>query len=894
LDAVVAVDFKRVERGTEAEGTVRLVSGPAAAEAGAVEFSVRAGGDNALAGRAQLRVADARSLRPILPAVASGSFRGEVRLAGTLDAPTADGTLVADELVLAGTRFELIGGNFEVSRKALVAKPLELRAVGGTARLEGLVGLGPDAGNDWALRLEHVDLSALWIALDSAGYSLPYTTGSLDGTATARGAWSQGGFSGRLVTSQITVGTARFGGFALQAEAKAQQWTLDVELFRHPDEVVRVAGAGTGFDKMWLSAWSTPWQVAGFRFLKDYPQPGGEVVFSADLYGRPDAPLGKVQLTVSDLSIGGRSLGSVDAEVHSLPNGVLQLLLGDREERLLVEGELRSENGRPFSLRADLREFDLAHILAPQQPVTMVTHGQARAEGRLSDLAGSLTGAVTLSRFELGRDALRMVASAPIVISAAAGRLKISSFNLHGDFGTVSVSGDVGLDGSVALDVRADADARVAEAIPKTPVRWASGSASLLASIRRSVGGAVTLAGRGAVDQFSVDIGLPFLLTDTNGNFVLDGSRIELDHLRGHADGGDFILSGYIDVVEGPRLHWEAIEMSSGFLDWLQDEVSGKGEIRGSWDAVVIAGDVRVLSALYDREVELTDLLPIFRRELGPTPPKPGEKPIYLDLNISAPDSIFIDNNVAKAEFRADLHVGGTDLAPLLNGEVELLDGEATLFDRRFQVTLGRVNFDGRPKINPALEFSANADVSTAEGEYNIIAQVGGTLDDPRVKLSADDSSLTTNDVAMLLSVGKTMAQLQSEGSGVSVGDLASLAPVLYRSPVERSVKRFLPIDRFSLEPGFSRTTGDFEPKVMVGADLARNLRGTLSTTIGATTQNAVQLEYQLTPTMLVIGSWESRTETSAGGFGGGIKFRYRFRYLPRFSLLPPEWRGQE
>jgi hypothetical protein len=34
------------------------------------------------------------------------------------------------------------------------------------------------------------------------------------------------------------------------------------------------------------------------------------------------------------------------------------------------------------------------------------------------------------------------------------------------------------------------------------------------------------------------------------------------------------------------------------------------------------------------------------------------------------------------------------------------------------------------------------------------------------------------------------------------------------------------------------------------------------------------------------VGSWESRTETTEGGFGGALKFRFRFRYLP-LSLLP-------
>lgn len=891
LDAHLAADFRQVEKGTEVEGSLHLAStGGSAADAGSADFRVRLAGDGAVSGTAKLRVADARRLRPLLPAAGGGIVDGDVAFDGTLDSPHLEGRILGTDLILAGTRFERLGGSFEAAPDSVVAKPIELEAVGGLARLEGRIGLAPGARNDWKLVLQHLDLATLWIALDSAAIELPYLTGAVDGEATASGAWGEGELSARVLADKVNVGTEHFSSMALRLEAKAQKWSVDGEVLRRADEALRLAGAGTGLGSMWLSAWSTSWDVAAFRFLDSLPERHGQAVFSANLYGSLEAPLGTARLDVSGLHIGERQIGTFTAEATAMPQGVVQIYLGDTEERLAVQGTVRAGGDRAFSLAARLRDFDLANFLAPQQAATLVTEGTAAVSGRLGDPARSLNGEITLPRFEVGREALAMKAPAPIVIRARDGRLQIVSFKLEGDFGTIEVGGGLGLDGDVAVDVRADVDARVAEAIPKSPVRWASGTASLEAHVRRPAGGAPNLDGHGSVQQLAIDLGLPFLLSDTNGGFVLEGSRITLQDLRGQAGGGDFVLGGYVDLAAGPHLLWQVTEMNSGFLDWLEDEVSGKGEIRGTWDETVVAGEVSVLSALYDRDVSLADLLPVFRRNLGPTPPKPGEKAIGLDLHIVAPDSVFIDNNVAKAEFRTDLNIEGTDLEPRLRGEVELLEGQATIFDRRFEITLGRVAFDGRPKINPRLEFSANTDVSTPEGEYNIVAEVTGTLDDPRIKLAADDRSLTTNDIATLLTMGKTMAQLESEGSGLSAGSLTSLAPALYGSQVQRGVQEFLPIDRFSLEPGFSRVTGEFEPKVTVGSELARNLRGTLSTTVGVQTQNSVTLEYQLTPRTVVVGSWESRTETSAGGFGGGVKFRWRFRYPPRYTLLPPGW----
>jgi autotransporter translocation and assembly factor TamB len=890
LDAAVDVQLTHVPAANQARGSITLSRPGELRPVASIDLDVRLANDETLAGVAKLEVADTRALQPVLPQVGAGRLGGEVKLAGSLDRPEFRGSFIGNDVVLSGIRFERLGGGFAADPSVVVAEAIEMRALGGVARLDGRVALSAAVPNDWTLILDHVDLSAAWVALSAVGVSLPYTTGQLNGAASAKGTWENGDLQARLSGRDLNIGTERLTAVAVRLEARQQKWKLDGEIARRPEETVTLAGAGTGLGSMWISAWSTGWRVGDFRYFAGETDRGGEAYLRADLYGRLDAPLGSVELSLVDLRVGERQIGTLSAEVHALSGGRYEIFVNDKEERLALAGEVRAEAARPFRLRAELRDFDLAHVLAPQQKVTLPAHGRAELAGRLSDPTRSLTGQIVLTQFAFGRDALRMEQAEPIVVSIRDGRVRVESFHLGGDFGSVAVAGTAGFAGDIDLGVRVDADARVLEAIPGSTVRWASGSLALDARARRLGGSSLDLEGGGSVSGLSVDIGLPFLLTDANGAFAFAGSRVTVDGIRGRAGGGDFELGGYLDVAEGPRLTWAAENVGSGFLDWLEDEVSGKGEIRGAWEELTIAGDIKVDSAIYDRDVELTDLLPIFRRQLGPAPPKPGEKAIALDLHIDAPDSIYIDNNVVRAEFRADLHIGGTDLEPRLKGELELLDGEATVFDRRFQVTKGKVDFDGGKKVNPTLEFSANTDVSTPDAEYNVVAQVVGTLDDPRVILSADDSALSTTDVAMLLTVGRTTAQMQREGPSSASNDFVGLAPMLYGSQLQRGVQRFLPIDRFTLEPGFSRTTGDFEPRITVGTEIAPRLRGTLSTTISAQTQNAVQLEYQLTPHVLAVGSWDSRTETSAGGFGGALKFRYTYRYLPHYTLLPPEW----
>ena len=109
-----------------------------------------------------------------------------------------------------------------------------------------------------------------------------------------------------------------------------------------------------------------------------------------------------------------------------------------------------------------------------------------------------------------------------------------------------------------------------------------------------------------------------------------------------------------------------------------------------------------------------------------------------------------------------------------------------------------------------------------------------------------------------------------------------------------------LPVDRIEIEPAYSRLTGSTEPKLRIGKDMTSALRRTLlgealrgplqasaGSSLGAGREQDVTLEYGLTPTVAVLGSWQSDTESGAGAFGGDIKFRRQFWGLSGFSLLP-------
>ena len=93
-----------------------------------------------------------------------------------------------------------------------------------------------------------------------------------------------------------------------------------------------------------------------------------------------------------------------------------------------------------------------------------------------------------------------------------------------------------------------------------------------------------------------------------------------------------------------------------------------------------LSGDIEVARLLYDRDIELTDFLPRLNRALAEAPRPPSARRVELDLHVVAPGELYVENNVARIEARADLRVTGTAAAPACSTAAsKSLDGTVDL-----------------------------------------------------------------------------------------------------------------------------------------------------------------------------------------------------------------------
>ena len=838
-------------------------------------------------GTVSLKAADLAALNALLPrpvpALAlTGQGDGTAAFSGTTEHPEISGTLALRNLTVMGAAASRLGGDFRIAAQTLAINRAQLDTATGGAELSGVLALDDQATNDWRVRLHDVSTDLLLgLAYSLSKTQLPVGGGALNGTLTCKGAWRRAATDADLVATSLRIAGEPLERIEMKAATMLPRWTLSVNTVRTASETLTIQGAGEGETSLQLSIDSTPLDLATLRGA-GRRRLTGVVTLQGQVSGALHQPGGALQLTGTGLGAGGHQLGNLS--VHAEGKAGEWSLIGSAfADTVTLHATLRSVGALPFSLGLVWQDTDLSQFVSEDRSLNLVTSGALNLSGAArapQDLSGSLR----MTRFDVRRDEGHVELAEPVQIRLDTGRVHIDSLVLSAAGSRLSVAGQGRLPTELDLEMRGDGDLVLLEVIGR-PFYSARGQFGVTAQITHSAAGGWTLRGQANLRSAALDLGLPVSFTDINGDFALRGPNVEVQHLGGRAGGGRFQVTGKLSLMRGPALSWSMRDVGLTFPEWLEERISGKGQVQGTWQELTVSGDVEVLNALYDERLELTGLIPWFKEQITPAPRIGAPRTtVRLDLRIHAPDGLFVDNNFAKAEMAADLHVSGTATTPSLDGTVEILSGEATVGSRVFTITGGSAVFQPGERINPVLNMTGESRISGTDADYTVRVAVSGTLDNPRVEFSSDEPALSQNDVLSLVALGRTTRE-QPRDTGVSVGDVLSLLPREYTGDVSQQVRSLFRVDRFEVDPAYVRNTGTVEPRVTIGKDITDRIRALASTSFGVDARNTMQIEYRVTGRISLLGTWESASQSQAGAFGGDIKFRYEFRKV-RFSLL--------
>ncbi len=128
-----------------------------------------------------------------------------------------------------------------------------------------------------------------------------------------------------------------------------------------------------------------------------------------------------------------------------------------------------------------------------------------------------------------------------------------------------------------------------------------------------------------------------------------------------------------------------------------------------------------------------------------------------LDINLDAPDELYVSGMGLESEWGAKLHITGTSDAPIMAGQMNLIRGTLSFASRSFELEQGRLSFDGGPATNPTVRVSAAADVDGVTVRVNVT----GTGYNPQISFTSTPA-LPQDEVMARILFGNSIGELNA------------------------------------------------------------------------------------------------------------------------------------
>ena len=170
--------------------------------------------------------------------------------------------------------------------------------------------------------------------------------------------------------------------------------------------------------------------------------------------------------------------------------------------------------------------------------------------------------------------------------------------------------------------------------------------------------------------------------------------------------------------------------------------------------APLLGGTVTVRDAVWTRRFEPSPTSSTWPAAQRPVARGAGSAtlPLRFDVDIDAPSTLRVENNIAQMVASADLRLQGTYDRPLLFGRAEIERGDIMFEGNRYVVTRGTHRLpQRRPRIEPFFDIEAETRVRVPEPDLPRHARVHGHDQPASVSLNSDPPLPEVDIISLLL-----------------------------------------------------------------------------------------------------------------------------------------------
>lgn len=340
------------------------------------------------------------------------------------------------------------------------------------------------------------------------------------------------------------------------------------------------------------------------------------------------------------------------------------------------------------------------------------------------------------------------------------------------------------------------------------------------------------------------------------GSFA--GSRLTLNGFTGvTANGGRISGSGTVDlsdiVARGVPLDLKLSASNAQVLnrDDMAATVTGPLRIVSDGRGGTIAGRVRVDAARWQlgRAGSVAELPDIRTREVNQradvAPPRVAARPWRWLIDAAGDSRIMVRGLGLDSEWSARVRLRGDTLSPQLFGTAGLVRGGYEFAGKRFELTRGRIAFDGNVPIDPRLDIVAEGDVQAINSRIII----SGSSQRPSITFSSIPA-LPEEELLSRLLFGSSIAQISAPEAVQLAAAVASLRGGSGLDPINR-LRSAIGLDRLRVV-GADAAKGT-STSIAVGKYLGRRVFVELVT--DGKGYSASSVEFRITRWLALLGT---------------------------------------
>jgi translocation and assembly module TamB len=340
------------------------------------------------------------------------------------------------------------------------------------------------------------------------------------------------------------------------------------------------------------------------------------------------------------------------------------------------------------------------------------------------------------------------------------------------------------------------------------------------------------------------------------GSVVFNQDRAQIENLTARSGGGVVTLAGFAALRNGHStfdltIHGDDVRLR--YPPGVSSTADADLHFSGSSDASTLTGDVTVTKLSVTPGFDFGAYL----ARSAQSQPLPQTNPllnkIRLDVHVVTTPELRMQTAIVRLSGDADLRLRGTAAKPALLGRADVIEGEVFFNGAKYHLERGDVSFISPVTITPVLDLQ----MSTRVRDYDITVSLNGQAS--KLKLSyRSEPPLPEADIVALLALGRTReesAQLQQSGQPFSQEASNAILSEALNATVSSRVQRLFGGSRIKIAPqGLSTETNPARgPQVTIEQQVTNDLTLTYSTNVSQTSQQIIQVEYNITRNVSIL-----------------------------------------